>query len=62
MTIGRTDDRENTISVPALKVAQLFGTGSRTTSGPANIVPRHQAEHMLVADRPVRILVEALAS
>jgi len=37
MTIGRTDDPENPISVPAFEVAELFGTGSRTPSGPADM-------------------------
>jgi hypothetical protein len=35
MTIGRTDDPENPSCVTAIKVACLFGTGSRTPSGPA---------------------------
>ena len=62
MTIGRTDDPENPISVPAFEAAKLFGTGSRTPSGPADMVPRQQAGHMLAIDTPVRILLEALAS
>ena len=62
MTIGRTDDPENPISVPAFEVAKLFGAGSRTPSGPADKVPRRQAGHMLAIDPPVRILIEALAS
>ena len=62
MTIGRTDDPENPISVPAFEAAKLFGTGSRTPSGPADMVPRQQAGHMLAIDTPVRILFEALAS
>src|SRR5579862_4862470 len=33
MTIGRTDDPENPISVPAFEAAKLFGTGSRTHLG-----------------------------
>jgi hypothetical protein len=60
MTIGRTDDPENPISVPALEAAKLFGTGSRIPSGPADMVPRQQAGHMLAVDPPVKILVEAL--
>ena len=62
MTIGRTDDPENPISVPAFEAAKLFGAGSRTPSGPADMVPRRQAAHMLAIDPPVRILIEALAS
>ena len=62
MTIGRTDDPENPISVPAFEAAKLFGTGSRTPSGPADMVPRQQAGHMLAIDPPVKILNEALAS
>src|SRR5580692_5148203 len=61
MTIGRTDDPENPISVPAFEAAKLFGTGSRTPSGPADMVPRQQAGHMLAFDTPVRILLETLA-
>jgi hypothetical protein len=60
MTIGRNDDPENPISVPALEVAKLFGTGSRIPSGPADVVPRQQAGHMLAVDPPVKILVDAL--
>lgn len=52
MTIGRTDDPENPISVPAFEAAKLFGTGSRTPSGPADMVPRQQAGHMLAIDTP----------
>jgi hypothetical protein len=62
MTIGRAEDPENPISVPAFEAAKLFGTGSRNPSGPADIVPRQQAGHMLAIDPPVRILFEALAS
>jgi hypothetical protein len=62
MTIGRTDDPENPISVPAFEAAKLFGAGSRTPSGPADMAPRQQAGHMLAIDTPVRILSEALAS
>src|ERR1700729_3468524 len=62
MTIGRTDDPENPISVPAFEVAKLFGAGSRIPSGPADMVPRRQAGHMLAIDPPVKILFEALAS
>jgi hypothetical protein len=35
MTIGRTDDPENPPDSPAFEAATLFGTGSRTPSGPA---------------------------
>ena len=62
MTIGRTDDPENPISVPAFEAAKLFGAGSRIPSGPADMVPRQQAGHMLAIDMTVRILAEALAS
>jgi hypothetical protein len=48
--------------VPAFEAAKLFGAGSRTPSGPADMVPRQQAGHMLAIDTPVRILREALAS
>lgn len=37
MTIGRTDDPENPISVPAFEAAKLFGAGSRIPSGPADM-------------------------
>src|SRR4051794_25696798 len=40
MTIGRTDDPENPSRVTASKAATLFGTGSRTPSGPAVVMPR----------------------
>jgi hypothetical protein len=50
MTIGRTDDPENPLSVPAFEVAKLFGAGSRIPSGPADMVPRQQAGHMLAID------------
>jgi hypothetical protein len=62
MTIGRTDDPENPVSVPAFEVAGLFGTGSRNPSGPAVMMPRQQAGHMIAVDPPVRILIEALES
>jgi hypothetical protein len=62
MTIGRTDDPENPISVPAFEAAKLFGTGSRTPSGPADMAPRQQAGHMLATDQPVSILLQTLAS
>lgn len=62
MTIGRTDDPENPVSVPAFEAAKVFGAGSRIPSGPADMVPRQQAGHMLAIDTAVRILFEALAS
>jgi hypothetical protein len=62
MTIGRADDPENPFSVPAFEAAKLFGAGSRNPSGPADMVPRQQAGHMLAIDPPVKILNEALAS
>jgi hypothetical protein len=48
--------------VPAFEAAKLFGAGSRIPSGPADMVPRQQAGHMLAIDTTVRILVKALAS
>src|ERR1700689_1331403 len=42
MTIGRTDDPENPLGAPAFEVAEVFGCGSRTPSGPAVMVPRRQ--------------------
>jgi hypothetical protein len=44
----------------ALEVIGLFGAGSRIPSGPAAMMPRQQAEHMIAIDPPVRILFEAL--
>jgi hypothetical protein len=35
MTIGRTDDPENPFGAQAFEAARVFGTGSRTPSGPA---------------------------
>jgi|SRR5665213_3086687 len=61
-TIGRADDPENPFSVPAFEAAKLFGAGSRNPSGPADMVPRQQAGHMLAIDPHVRSLNEALAS
>ena len=62
MTIGRTDDPENPFRATAFKAASLFGTGSRTPSGPAVMAPRQQAEHMIAVDPPVRLLISSLAS
>jgi hypothetical protein len=62
MTIGRTDDPENPLRVSAFEAAGLFGTGSRNPSGPAVMMPRQQAGHMIAIDPPVRILNEALES
>jgi hypothetical protein len=62
MTIGRTDDPGNPFSVPAFEAAGLFGAGSRNPSGPAVMMPRQQAGHMIAIDPPVRILNEALES
>src|SRR5271165_3874666 len=62
MTIGRTDDPENPLVATACEAASVFGTGSRTPSGPAVMAPRRQAEHMIAIDPPVRILVSSLAS
>jgi len=60
MTIGRTDDPENPFRVPAFEAAGLFGAGSRNPSGPAVMMPRQQAGHMIAVDPPVRILIETL--
>jgi len=62
MTIGRTDDSENPFRVSAFEAAGLFGTGSRTPSGPADMMPRQQAEHMIAIDPLVRILTSSLES
>ena len=61
MTIGRTDDPENPFGATAIKAAFVFGAGSRTPSGPAVMVPRQQAGHMIAIDPPVRILTFPLA-
>jgi hypothetical protein len=42
MTIGRTEDPENPFGAQAFEAAQVFGTGSRTPSGPADMAPRHK--------------------
>jgi len=60
MTIGRIDDPESPLEPVALGAVGLFGTGSRIPSGPAVMMPRRQAEHMIAIDPPVRILFEAL--
>jgi hypothetical protein len=60
MTIGRIDDPENPLKPVAIEVVGLFGIGSRIPSGPAVIVPRQQAEHMIAIDPPVRILSSKL--
>src|SRR5271170_7507604 len=62
MTIGRTDDPENPFGAKAFKAAFMFGLGSRTPSGPAAVLPRQQAGHMIAIDPPVRILIFSLAS
>ena len=62
MTIGRTDDPENPFRVSAFEAAGLFGAGSRNPSGPAVIMPRQQAGHMIAIDLPVRLLIFPLAS
>jgi hypothetical protein len=62
MTIGRTDDPENPFCVTAIKVAALFGTGSRTPSGPAVINRVEKAAHMIAVDPPVKLLIFLLAS
>src|SRR5271170_5119928 len=62
MTIGRTDDPENPFGAQAFEAAFMFGLGSRTPSGPAAVLPRQQAGHMIAIDPPVRILIYSLAS
>src|ERR1700676_3607845 len=42
MTIGRTDDPENPSTPMAFEAAKLLGAGSRTPSGPAVMIPRHE--------------------
>src|SRR5579859_7025249 len=61
MTIGRTDDPETPRVATAPQAASVFGTGSRTPSGPAAMLPRQQAGHMIAIDPPVRLLVFPLA-
>ena len=56
MTIDRTDDPENPLEAKAGQAAALFGTGSRTPSGPAVMTPREQAGHMTAFDPVVRLL------
>src|SRR5271166_6215205 len=57
MTIGRTDDPGNPLVATACEAASVFGTGSRTPSGPAAMAPRRKAGHM-IANRPaVRFLI-----
>jgi hypothetical protein len=60
MTIGRIDDPESPLEPVALEAARLFGIGSRIPSGPAVMMPRQKAEHMIAVDPRVRILFEAL--
>jgi hypothetical protein len=62
MTIDRTDDPENPLSVLAFEAAGLFGAGSRNPSGPAVMMPRQQAGHMIAVEPPVRILTSVLES
>jgi hypothetical protein len=42
MTIGRADDPVNPLVAAAFEAASVFGTGSRTPSGPAVSAPRRQ--------------------
>jgi hypothetical protein len=42
MTIGRSDDPENPFRAAAFEAASLFGAGSRTPSGPADMAPRQK--------------------
>jgi len=60
MTIGRTDDPENPFRVSAFKAAGLFGAGSRNPSGPAVMMPRQQAGHMIAVDRPSKFSLSLL--
>src|ERR1041385_6004971 len=62
MTIGRTGDPENPFEVSAFEAVGLFGAGSRNPSGPAVMMPRQQAGHMIAIDPPVRTLSFALES
>jgi hypothetical protein len=62
MTIGRTDDPENPSRATAFEAASLFGAGSRIPSGPAAMLPRQQAGHMIAIDPIVGILDFSLAS
>ena len=50
------------LACTAFEAATLFGAGSRNPSGPADMMPRQQAGHMIAIDPPVRILIYALAS
>src|SRR5271157_2282373 len=61
MTIGRTDDPGNPLGAKACEAAFMFGTGSRTPSGPAVMAPRQQAGHIIAIDPPVRFLIFSLA-
>ncbi len=56
MTIGRTDDPQNPFRAMAFEAASLFGSGSRTPSGPAVMAPRQQAGHMIAIDPNVELL------
>src|ERR1700722_10468001 len=60
MTIGRTDDPEIPLKPVAFEAARLFGTGSRTPSGPAVMAPRRQGRTHDRSRTAVRILFEAL--
>ena len=55
MTIGRTDDPENPLCASACEAERMFGTGSRTPSGPAVAMPHQQAGHMIAIEPPVSI-------
>jgi hypothetical protein len=61
MTIGRTDDPENPFGAQAFEAARVFGSGSRTPSGPAVIVPRRQGRTH-DRNRPRQIPIFSLAS
>ncbi len=57
MTIGRTEDPQNPLRAMAFEAASLFGCGSRIPSGPAVMVPRQQAAHMIAIDPNVGPLI-----
>jgi hypothetical protein len=60
MAIGRTDDPEIPLKPVALEAAGLFGTGSRTPSGPAVMAPRRQGRTHDRSRTAVKILFEVL--
>jgi hypothetical protein len=60
MAIGRTDDPETPLKPMVLEAAGLFGTGSRTPSGPAAMTPRRQGRTHDRSRTAVKILFEVL--